>query len=116
LDEQAPPYAVDAAGQRYTPRAEVRDGGRVQLTFPGRSPRRGRLTVHVAYRTVLAHRATEPLEEDGRVRVSWTLPPWRSGLDGVSIELVAPGGARLGPRGEGDSGASVETDVEELAE
>lgn len=116
LDEAAPPYAIDEAGQRYQPRAEVLEGGRVQLAFTQRSPRRGRLSVHIAYRTRLAHRATEPLEEDGRVRVSWTLPAWRSGLDGVSIELIAPSGSRLGPRGEGDSGASVETETEELAE
>lgn len=116
LDEAAPPYAIDEAGARYQPRAEVLEGGRIQLAFARRSPRRGRLTVHIAYRTSLAHRATEPLEEEGRVRVRWTLPAWRSGLDGVSIEIVAPRGSRSGPRGEGDSGASVETELEELPE
>lgn len=115
LDETAPPYAIDESGARYRPRAEVRDGGRVQLAFRERSPRRGRLTVGITYRTSLAHRATEPLEESDHVRVRWTLPPWRSGLDGVEIEMIVPDGARLGPREDGDS-ASVDTEVEELEE
>lgn len=117
LDESAPPFALDEAGQRYEPRAEVLSGGRVQLAFGRRSsPRRGTVTITIAYRTSLAHRATEALEDEERVRVRWTLPGWRSGLDGVQIEVLAPHGARLGPRDESDSGASLDTEVEELPE
>lgn len=117
LDEAAPPFALDAEGQRYEPRSEVLSGGRVLLAFGRRgAPRRGTVTVTIAYSTSLAHRATEPLEDEGIVRVRWTLPGWRAGLDGVQIELVAPRGARFGPRDESDTGASVATDQTELAE
>ncbi|MCZ7682239.1 MAG: hypothetical protein M5U28_26990 [Sandaracinaceae bacterium] len=75
LDETAPPFALDAEGQRYEPRAEVLAGGRVLLAFGRRgAPRRGTVTVTIAYATSLAHRATEPLEDEGLVRVRWTLP------------------------------------------
>lgn len=111
LDETAPPFALDAEGQRYEPRAEVLAGGRVLLAFGRRgAPRRGTITVTIAYTTSLAHRATEPLEDEGLVRVRWTLPGWRSGLDGVQIEIVAPRGTRFGPRDESDTGASVATE------
>ncbi len=117
LDETAPPFALDAEGQRYEPRAEVLAGGRVLLAFGRRgAPRRGTITVTIAYTTSLAHRATEPLEDEGLVRVRWTLPGWRSGLDGVQIEIVAPRGTRFGPRDESDTGASVATERTELPE
>ncbi|HEY8432409.1 MAG TPA: hypothetical protein VIL20_28755 [Sandaracinaceae bacterium] len=111
LDETAPPFALDAEGRRYRPRAEVLSGGRVQLAFGRRdAPRRGTVTITLAYRTSLAHRATEAIE-GGTVRVRWTLPGWRSGLDGVQIEMLVPPGARPGPAGEGE-GAAVATEVE----
>ncbi len=49
------------------------------------------------------------------MRVRWTLPGWRSGLDGVLIEVVAPRGARIGPRDDGDD-ASLVTDATEVPE
>ncbi len=110
LDEEQPPWAVDESGQRYHPRAEVRDGGRVLLSFP-HSPHRGRVSVQIAYRTSLAHRATEPVEGEPRVRVRWTLPAWRSGLDGVQIDVVAPPGSRMGPGDDGKGGPSMTTEV-----
>ncbi len=117
LDETAPPYALDEEGQRYEPRAEVLSGGRVQLAFGRRgAPRRGTVTVTIAYRTSLAHRATEPVDGEDRVRVRWTLPGWRSGLDGVQIEVLAPRGTRMGPRDESDTGASLETEVDDVPE
>lgn len=112
LVEGAPVVATDEAGERYTPNVDVLTGGRVQLEFPGRSPRRGRLTIALSYQTQLAHRATEPVGD--RVRVRWTLPGWRSGLDGVQIEVLAPRGTIVGPRDEHDSGASLEASTEEL--
>ena len=36
--------------------------------------------------------------EDRGWKGEWTLPAWRSGLDGVVIELVLPAGARFDPR------------------
>ena len=111
LDEAVPPWAVDAEGQRYSPQASVLSDGRVQLSFRRSSPRRGQLTVGLTYRTSLANRATEPLEREERVRVSWTLPGWSSGLDGVQIDIVAPLGSRPGPREGLDNG----TDLEESA-
>jgi hypothetical protein len=114
LAQDAPPWATDEAGERWAPTAEVLTGGRVQLAFSGHSPRRGTLRVGLTYQTSLAHRATAPVEDEDLVRVSWTLPGWRSGLDGVEITIVAPRGTRFGPRDETDSGASLETNREEL--
>jgi hypothetical protein len=111
LAPDAPAYATDEAGERWTPDVDVLTGGRVQLAFRGRSPRRGRLTIGLSYQTTLAHRATEPAGE--HVRVRWTLPGWRSGLDGVQVEIIAPPGAIFGPRDETDSGASLATTREE---
>ncbi|MFK7985299.1 MAG: hypothetical protein AB8I08_04640 [Sandaracinaceae bacterium] len=106
LDEQRPPVATDQDGQTYTPTTRVLANGRVQFTFPGTSPRRGVLTLDLAYWTSLAHRATEPVDGE-RVRVRWTLPGWRSGLDGVQIDVWAPDGAVRGPRDRADTGAAV---------
>jgi hypothetical protein len=116
LDASQPPFAVDEAGDRYQPTAEVMSGGRVLLSFRGRSPRRGRVTVTLAYRTTLAHRATEVVEDGSVVRVRWGLPGWRSGLDGVGIEVLAPTGARLGPGDGYESPTSVTTERRDVAE
>lgn len=92
LDPERPPWVRDANGTELTPRIEV-SGGRIGISFRRRdAPRRGTLEVGIAYRTSLAHRATE-VRPDGRVRVHWTMPAWRSGLDGVTIEMVVPSGA-----------------------
>lgn len=114
LVEGVEPWAMDEGGARYRPRLTLRDGGRVQIDFPGRSPRRGTVTIGFVYQTSLAHRGTEPLEGEDRVRVSWTLPGWSAGLDGVQIELLAPEGSEMGPRAESDSGAELEESVEPL--
>jgi hypothetical protein len=112
LDESVPVQAVDDAGQHYEPRAEVLGEGRLQLTFRPRSPRRGRLLITLAYTTSLAQRATEAVDEGRIVRVRWGLPGWRSGLDGVGIEVLAPRGAQAGPD-EALEGASVLVEREE---
>lgn len=112
LDEATPPAAVHADGREFTPSVRVLPGGRVQLGFRRRSPRRGALTVTLAYYTSLAHRATEPIEGTDRVRVQWTLPGWSSGLDGPQIELHAPEGAELAEGQLSDLAAGLETSVE----
>jgi len=114
LEEETEPWAVDEEGARYRPRLTLLSGGRVQIAFPGRSPRRGTVTIGFAYRTSLAQRGTEPLEGEDRVRVSWTLPGWSAGLDGVQIEMLVPDGSTLGPRAESDSGAELEESAEPL--
>lgn len=103
LREDAPPTFVDElTGARLAPRVESAGEGRVIFAFRRRmAPRRGEYAVRVAYRTSLAHRATEV--DGGDVRVRWTLPSWRYGLDDVSITIDAPEGARYVP-GEGDDG------------
>lgn len=113
IDEEVPPWAVDENGHRYEPRVRVLRDGRIQLSFPGASPRRGRVVVGLAYRTSLAHRATEPVEGEDRVRVSWTLPGWSSGLDGVQIDVFAPPGSRMGPHDVEHTGASLLQTTEE---
>lgn len=112
LDELAPPTAVHGDGEEHTPSVRVLPGGRVQLGFRRHSPRRGVLTVTLAYYTSLAHRMTEPIEGEDRVRVRWTLPGWSAGLDGPQIEIHAPEGARLGPGPVADSESGLETSVE----
>lgn len=93
LDEEAPPTWFSEEGERFDPRVKVRDGGRITFSFRRRtSPRRGRYRVTLAYRTSLVGRAIEPAG-DGKIRVSWTLPGWRTGLDGVRISLRTPGDA-----------------------
>ena len=114
LDEGYEVWAEDGEGQTYAPRVSLVRGNRVQVSFPGTSPRRGEVRLGFAYRASLAHRATEPLEDEDRVRVRWTLPGWRAGLDGVQIDLIVPPGSTLGPRGVADTGARMSTDVEAL--
>lgn len=94
LDESKPPSVVTEDGDKLAPRVTTpRPGDRIVLSFSRRqAPRRGLIFVDVLYRTSLAHRATEPVA-GGRVRVRWTLPPWQTGLDGVSLSASAPPGA-----------------------
>lgn len=114
LDESSVPWAVGLDGERFAPRVRVVRDGRVQISFPGRSPRRGRVMIGLVYHTSLAHRATAPLEDEDRVRVSWTLPGFRSGLDGVQIDVLAPPGSRMGPRAAEDTRASLERSEQRL--
>ncbi len=102
-------------GDRYEPTVDVRSGGRVLLRFRRRgAPRRGVYEVRFSYQTELAHRATEPTD-DGAIRVSWTLPGWRTGLDGVEIAINAPRGAEL-PRDTTEELSSVVHGREDEAE
>lgn len=115
LDETYEVWAEGDDGESFTPRIGLVHDDRVTVSFRGRSPRRGDVRIGFAYRTSLAHRATEPVEDDDRVRVSWSLPGWRAGLDGVQIDLVVPPGSVAGPRdAELDTGAELSMEVEEL--
>ncbi len=117
LDEAYEVWAEDGEGVTYAPRVRAVRGNRVQVSFRGRSPRRGELRIGFAYRASLAHHATEPLEDEERVRVTWSLPGWQAGLDGVQIDLIVPPGSRAGPRDDQiDTGAELSVDVEDLAD
>ncbi|MFW5926284.1 MAG: hypothetical protein ACOCV4_08970 [Myxococcota bacterium] len=75
----------------FEPDLKVYEDGRVHFRFPRRrAPRRGTYRAGFAYETRLQARALD----DDRVRLGWTLPPWRSGLDDVTVTLHAPEGAR----------------------
>jgi len=95
LSEEKPPWAVSATDPEleWSPRVRVQEEGRIRLSFPGRgSPRRGTLLIGINYTTELAERGIQSID-DARVRISWTLPGWRTGIDGVEVTLVTPVGA-----------------------
>ncbi|MFW6051609.1 MAG: hypothetical protein ACODAU_10560, partial [Myxococcota bacterium] len=97
LDPERPPWWIpvdDGDAEReppaFEPDVRVFRDGRVQLRFiDRRSPRRGTYRAGFAYRTRLQ---VEPAADD-RLRLRWTLPPWRSGLDDVEVRVHAPGRA-----------------------
>jgi hypothetical protein len=105
LDPERPPTFEDALGLALEPRVEHRGEGRINFVFRRRdAPRRGDYVATVRYRA----RAMTEAAGDGRVRVHWTLPGWRFGLDDVTITLDLPRGAEIVP-GDGDeSSISVE--------
>ncbi|MBO6940842.1 MAG: hypothetical protein JJ863_38055 [Deltaproteobacteria bacterium] len=89
--------------ERFHPRASVREprgddpDARIQLSFHRReSPRRGRYRIEVRYSTDLGSRLM-PREDGDGWKGEWTLPAWRSGLDGVTITLRLPRGATFDP-------------------
>ncbi len=89
--------------ERFHPRARVREprgddpDARIQLSFGRReSPRRGRYRIFLRYTTNLGERLM-PREDGEGWKGEWTLPAWRSGLDGVTITLRLPRGARFDP-------------------
>jgi hypothetical protein len=115
LDPAEVVVLVAESGERFTPTVRDLSGGRVSLTFARRdAPRRGHYRTRLRYRTALGERATTPTG-DGTIRFEWTMPGWQSGLDGVSVQIVAPRGARL-PEGEIDAHATVDVDRREAAE
>lgn len=100
LDPEAPATAHGEHGEAYSVRARARSGGRISLTFPGRSVRRGRVQIDLRYRASLPRSAVRPSSADDSVAVRWTLPAWRSGLDRVRVEIRAPTGSRFSPLGQ----------------
>ena len=117
LVTEKPPWAVslDEPDHKFRVRWSIGHDGRLQLSFGRReAPRRGTIRVGLLYTTDLGHRATRPLY-DGNVRIAWTLPGWRSGLDGVSVSVTAPpGSTRVEARDTDDD--TVETEQIELSD
>jgi hypothetical protein len=110
LDPSAPTIVTGEDGAVYAPTVTVVADGtestRVQLAFlRAGAPRRGAYEVALTYTTSLAHRATEPSSDGQSVRVSWTLPPWQTGLDGVELTLDVPGVARPAEEADAESDA-----------
>ncbi len=107
LDETTPPVLVTETGEQVLPQVRAK-GGRMRLSFRRHeAPHHGTYHVLLSYRTSLAHRATQA-QPDRTVRVRWTLPGWRSGLDAVVLEVDAPRGTREAPP-EDPEAASVES-------
>ncbi|RLB49863.1 MAG: hypothetical protein DRJ42_20090 [Deltaproteobacteria bacterium] len=108
-----PPSAVsvDDPNQKWSLTARPRDDGGLRLSFPRRaSPRRGRIRISLAYTTNLSGRGAQPIEDE-RVRISWSLPGWRSGLESVVVALTTPAGASAGP--EMSEGANAADEITE---
>jgi hypothetical protein len=82
----------DALGEVREAEVESRGRGRIVFAFRRRhAPRRGDYLARVVYGTHLA----SDVADDGDVRVRWTLPGWRYGLDDVAITIDAPLGAEI---------------------
>lgn len=106
---------VSEEGERFTPEMRPLGDGRVLLAFARRdAPRRGRYRTRLRYHTELGGRSTTPTGQ-GTVRFEWTLPGWQSGLDGVSIQIVAPPGATLPPE-ETSAQSTIRSDVRTSAD
>lgn len=104
LDETVPIRLVAEDGQTHVPTVRTRPrAGVISLGFRRRgAPRRGEYRVQVAYRATLTPAAIRAEESGERVQFEWTLPGWRSGLDGVVVRVDAPRGARWGDDVVGD--------------
>ncbi len=114
LDSAHPVVLVGEDGQRFEPAVRALEDGRVQLSFARRdAPRRGRYRTRIRYGAELAGRAAAPTGR-GTVRFEWTLPGWQSGLDGVTVQIVAPPGATL-PPDQVSAQASIRADVRATA-
>ncbi|MBW2460267.1 MAG: hypothetical protein JRH11_01390 [Deltaproteobacteria bacterium] len=97
LDKPPSAVSVDDPDQKWSLTARPRADGGLRLSFPRRaSPRRGRIRISLAYTTNLSGRGAQPIADE-RVRVSWSLPGWRSGLESVVVALTTPAGASAGP-------------------
>lgn len=114
LDGSVATVLVGLDGASYRPEVTPNAAGRVLFSFPGRDgPRRGTYRMAFAYDAELGQRATTT-EEDGRIRFTWTLPGWQTGLDGVSVIVDAPPHAVLTSDGQSENG--VEARAEESAD
>jgi hypothetical protein len=95
LDRDYPPYFRSDEGEVFRPEAQLRDDGRIRLSFPRReAPRRGEYRVYIRYRTGADVSAVE-VEGQRRARVVWSVPAWETGLHDVSVEFRAPKGSRV---------------------
>ena len=109
LDQNASEF-ISADGTRMHPRLKTRRA-RVHFQFSRRhAPRRGEYTAILRYHSDLSKRVIQNSNDDF-VRVEWTLPPWRTGLNGVEIEIHAPPGA-IFPKDE-ETPIGVEKEIEQ---
>lgn len=93
LDRYRPPYLRSEDGEIFRPEAEVREDGRIHLSFPRReAPRRGEYRAFMRYRTKADARA---VDGELRARVVWSVPAWETGLHAVSVEIRAPKGSSV---------------------
>jgi hypothetical protein len=91
LDPSKEPWATTGDGIKYRPTATVRRDGTIEIGFSGRgrSPRRGTLRIGLVYRADLSAHALTALD-DGMLRIDWTFPGWRTGLDAVVLGMRVP--------------------------
>lgn len=93
LDRYRPPYLRSEDGEIFRPEAEVREDGRIHLSFPRReAPRRGEYRAFMRYHTKADVRA---VDGELRARVVWSVPAWETGLHNVSVEIRAPKGSSV---------------------
>lgn len=91
LDEESVRFRGE--GQPRHPRVVQRDDGRLQFNFQRRdAPRRGHYEIRFTYHTDLSATARP---EGEHTRYDWTLPGWRTGLDGVEVVVVGPSSLRF---------------------
>ncbi|MDH3727135.1 MAG: hypothetical protein OER77_06365 [Myxococcales bacterium] len=110
LDRRRPPYLYSKDGEVYRPEAEITEDGLIRLSFERRgAPRKGEYRVVLRYRT---QEEARPLDGTGsdRIRLTWTLPAWETGLHDVSVDIRAPRGASV-PYELQDQGPGVELNV-----
>lgn len=103
---------LESGGQRFRPTVDAAQPGTIALSFRRRdAPRRGDYALAVAYRAELAESAVQAIDGE-RTRYEWILPGWRSGLDDVRVELIAPAGAEPDEEARvGDSMVTREVDT-----
>lgn len=91
LDPSKEPWATTGDGLKYRPTVSVRRDGAIEIGFSGRgrSPRRGTLRIGLVYRADLSAHAITALD-DGMLRIDWTFPGWRTGLDAVVLGMRVP--------------------------
>lgn len=86
------PVLYSAEGQPYFPAVEMASDGSLWIRFAKtKAPRRGTYTAKLTFESP----AAAPRASQGKRRVEFTIPGFRSGLDGAEIELLVPKGARL---------------------
>ncbi len=97
LDDESVRFEGTEEEGSFHPRVRRRDDGRIQFRFERRhAPRRGAYRVLFSYVSDLTSVLRPVAEDESHLHVEWTLPGWRSGLDGVEIALVLPGDAIFG--------------------
>ncbi len=106
LDRSHPPYFRSDEGEVYRPEVEVTPEGAIQLVFDRReAPRQGDYRVFIRYEVP---GDVERLADSDRVRLSWTLPAWETGLQDVKVDVRAPRESTLPDNRELGPGVNVD--------